>query len=100
MLEAHGSGRERMSPRENAAAKARRLLTEGRVTITRVDGSAVDAIVRGDSGFHLVQHRPGSWTCPCDAVGALCSHVKAVRLVTAPVGPVMLAPDVMIGGTA
>jgi hypothetical protein len=83
--------------RENAASKARRLLSEGRVTITRVNGPEVDAIVHGDSGFYLVRHRPGWWSCPCDAIGALCSHVQAVRLVTAPVGPLVLAPDLMVG---
>ena len=48
--------------REDAAAKARRLLAEGRATIVRAIGPEVDAVVRGDSsGIYRVQHRPGSW---------------------------------------
>ena len=87
-------------PREIAASKARRLLVEGRVVVVGVDGTEVDAIVRGDSSYYLVQHRPGSWTCPCEAIRALCSHVRAVLLVTALVGPLVLDPDLVIGGTA
>ena len=87
-------------PREIAASKARRLLVEGRVVVVGVDGTEVDAIVRGDSNYYLVQHRPGSWTCPCEAIRALCSHVRAVQLVTALVGPLVLDPDLVIGGTA
>lgn len=72
-------------PRENAAAKAKRLLGEGRVLLTRVVDREVDAIVRGDSGeFYAVSHRPGSWICPCAALSGACSHVQALMLVTAP----------------
>jgi uncharacterized Zn finger protein len=71
--------------RENAAVKARRLLTEGRVTITRVDGRDVEAVVRGDSAMsYTVRHADGSWTCtPCPARGR-CSHTMAIMLVTQP----------------
>lgn len=83
--------------RENAAAKARRLLAEGRVSITRVDGAEINALVRGDSaGLYLVQHRPGWWTCPCDAISTLCSHVQAVMLVTVVPGTWVAASDVMV----
>lgn len=83
--------------RENAATKARRLLTEGRVTITRVDGAEINALVKGDSaGMYLVQHRPGWWTCPCDAISTLCSHVQAVMLVTVVPGSWVAASDVMV----
>ena len=88
--------------RENASAKARRLLTEGRVIVTRVDGRHVDAIVRGDSGaVYSVRHLPGHWSCSCTAAPyARCSHLRAVQLITAPAGPVVLAPDLMVGETA
>jgi uncharacterized Zn finger protein len=83
--------------REPASVKARRLLLEGRVLVTRVDRRVVDAIVRGDSGeFYAVSHRPGAWTCTCPA-RSRCSHVQALMLVTAPVGPQILAPDLMVG---
>lgn len=83
--------------RENAAVKARRLLGEGRLLITRVDGREVDAICRGDSGeFYSVSHRPGHWACTCPAL-TRCSHMQALMLVVAPVGRVILSPDVMAG---
>jgi hypothetical protein len=85
--------------RENAAAKARRLLAESRVAVTKVTGPEIDAIVRGDSArMYLVQHRPGWWTCPSDAVSALCSHVQAVQLVTVVPGTWIASPDLMVGG--
>lgn len=89
-------------PRENAATKAERLLAAGRVVVTYVDGRTVDAIVKGDSGaLYLVKHLPGQWSCSCDhAPFGRCSHLRAVQLITAPAGPVVLAPDLMVGGTA
>ena len=71
--------------RENARAKARRLLGEGRLVIVETRGRWVRAEVRSDSGDFLeVIHDAGSWTCPCAARGE-CSHILACRLVTAPV---------------
>jgi hypothetical protein len=73
--------------REDAAAKARRLLTEGRVTIARVDGREVAAIVRGDTAMtYRVWHRDGAWADDCPARTVSCSHIRAVQLVTQPVG--------------
>ena len=73
-------------PRESAITKARRLLGEGRVIVTRLDGRSVDAVVRGDSAeLYSVTHRSGSWACDCAALGR-CSHVQALMLVTLPVG--------------
>jgi hypothetical protein len=67
--------------RENAQAKARRLLTEGRVTLRRFGPDAIVARVRGDSAReYLVVWDPTGWHCPCDAAGR-CSHVLAVQLV-------------------
>jgi hypothetical protein len=44
---------------ENAAAKSRRLLAEGRVTVLRVDGNIVEATMRGDSAaVYHVGHDP------------------------------------------
>jgi uncharacterized Zn finger protein len=86
--------------RETAASKARRLLVEGRVIVTRVDGRKVTALVRGDSeGFHVVEHDAGRWSCDCSALGA-CSHRLALQLITAPVGRLVLSENVMIGGAA
>jgi hypothetical protein len=86
--------------RESAHDKARRLLVEGRVVVTRVEGTHIDATVRGDSAsFYSVRHRCGSWSCTCPALGA-CSHRLAVQLVTAPSGSWIASPDhmVQVGG--
>ena len=68
---------------ENAATKARRLLTEGRVTVLRVDRDVVDASVRGDSAavYHVSHDPTRGWRCDCPAYRSCCSHVKAVQLV-------------------
>jgi hypothetical protein len=72
-----------VSSRENAAAKARRLLVEGRVRITGVAPYQVSAVVRGDSAaVYDVRYDGRSWSCACDAYSTLCSHVQAVMLVT------------------
>lgn len=70
--------------RENSAAKARRLLWEGRVAIVRVSEGYVLGAVRGDSAqIYTVKLVAGYWSCTCEARSA-CSHVKAVQLVTVP----------------
>jgi hypothetical protein len=67
--------------RENAALKARRLLTEGRLTIRTIGPDAIVAKVRSDSAReYLVCWDPAGWHCPCSAVGS-CSHILAVMLV-------------------
>jgi uncharacterized Zn finger protein len=68
-------------PREDAAAKGRRLLTEGRVTLHHVDGREVIASVRGDSArIYSAGFRGHAWYCDCAALGR-CSHVVALMLV-------------------
>jgi hypothetical protein len=69
--------------RENVRAKATRILTEGRVTIKRVDPSGVVALVRGEAGFYIVTHDGARWRCSCEAVGR-CSHAVAVQMVAPP----------------
>lgn len=83
-------------PRENAHDKAKRLLAEGRVVITRVEGTHIDATVRGDSAsFYSVRHRSGSWSCSCPALGP-CSHRLAVQLITVASGSWIASPDCMV----
>lgn len=74
--------------RESAADKAQRLLTEGRVTIRRVDDRGVMADVRGDSGVHSVLFDPRAemWSCDCEARGR-CSHIQAVTAVVVAIVP-------------
>lgn len=71
--------------RENAATKARRLLTEGRVTVLIRDRVHLEAVVRGDSGIeHRVAHDfTAGWTCDCEATAfkSSCSHVQALQLI-------------------
>lgn len=68
-------------PREDARAKAIRMLGEGRVTISFVGENEIVAGVRGDSARrYVVRWSPSGWSCDCDAVGK-CSHIRAVQLV-------------------
>jgi hypothetical protein len=87
--------------RENAALKARRYLSEGRVVLTRVEPGRVEAYVRGDGRIYSAGFAAGLWLCDCPALSQSCCHLRALRLVTAvdlaPVGspnwPASSAPD-------
>jgi uncharacterized Zn finger protein len=69
-------------PREDAQTKARRLVSEGRVTIRRIRDDLIAAHVRGDTAeVYAVTLEPDGWSCGCPALGR-CSHVRAVQLVT------------------
>lgn len=72
--------------RENAAAKARRLLTEGRLRVLSVDEASATASAecRGDSGltYSVGWDEAGRWFCSCEAKGR-CSHLIALQLVVA-----------------
>ena len=71
--------------RENARTKGLRLLTEGRLTVERVDNEArvIVAHCRGDSGdvYPLGYHPRTGWLCRCEARGR-CSHLWALQTVT------------------
>ena len=70
--------------RENASVKGRRLLTEGRLIVERVDGDRIVASCRGDSGaVYALGYDPArqEWRCTCPARG-YCSHLVALQLVT------------------
>lgn len=68
--------------REDAHMKARRMLSEGRVTIRGLSDDLIRAEVRGDSARRYdVSWTPAGWSCPCDAALTRCSHVQAVQLV-------------------
>ena len=68
--------------REDARARAVRLLAERRVLIARVLPTSVLAYVRGDSGeLRTVNWDPRrGFRCSCPAVG-FCSHGHAVASV-------------------
>ena len=72
--------------RESVQEKALRLLTQGRLRVTKVDGDLVQAECRGDSGkVYELGHDNGHWNCSCPARTA-CSHLTALWLVTAVAG--------------
>jgi uncharacterized Zn finger protein len=70
--------------RENAAAKARRLLVEGRVRVlcASEDDGYVNAEVRGDSAsvYTVSYEADAGWHCDC-ATRGVCSHIRALQLV-------------------
>jgi uncharacterized Zn finger protein len=69
--------------RENAAARGRRYLAEGRLVVARVDEKAIVATCRGSGEVHDVTWFSGrGWACTCPARGT-CSHLVALQLVTA-----------------
>ena len=72
---------------ENAEQKGRRLLTEGRLTITMlVQRGTVLAECKGDSGaVYQLKYEPRfkEWSCSCPALGKRCSHLVSLKLVVA-----------------
>ncbi len=69
--------------RETAAAKARRYVVEGRLTVLEVGPQVVRAVCLGDGQVYWLGWWRGSWGCTCDAsqFRATCSHLLALRLV-------------------
>lgn len=66
--------------KETLAEKARRYLTEGRLTIEFVDGERILASCRGTDDVYEVGYRPGGWYCTCPSFTG-CSHLTALQLV-------------------
>jgi len=71
-----------MTSRETIGAKARRYLAAGALTVIRVDGDVVDAVIEADTGTYQLGHDPArGWHCTCPGRGR-CSHTFALQLVT------------------
>jgi hypothetical protein len=70
--------------RESAAAKADRLLLEGRLVVTHAGPGRVVARCRGEGTIHRLGYQSGFWTCSCPVRTDACSHLRALRRVTAP----------------
>lgn len=69
--------------RENAHAKAKRYLHEGRLVVERVDRRAVIATARGDGQLYRLGWTPAQgWVCTCLARGRCC-HLIALGSVVA-----------------
>ena len=73
-----------MSP-ENAAAKGRRYVSEGRLVLRQFDEHAgtVQADVRGGGAIYSCGRDERGWFCNCAAVTDNCCHLHALRLVVA-----------------
>jgi hypothetical protein len=85
--------------RENAMARGRRLVAEGRLVVARVDDVQVRAVCRGDSGqVHEVGYDPDAgWHCDCEA-RTRCGHLYALQLVVlAPGGSFEYVADRLTG---
>lgn len=72
-------------PRETKTLKAERYLLEGRVIVTDANRALVAARVRGDGAVYRTGWRDGLWSCSCphQASSTDCSHVAALKRVTA-----------------
>lgn len=71
-------------PRENASAKAARLLAEGRLIVHRAGPDTTSATCRGEGTVHRLGYLGGTWWCSCRVRTDVCSHLIALRRVTAP----------------
>jgi hypothetical protein len=61
--------------REDAATKARRYVSEGRLTIRLVNAEEIRAQARGDGAVYELGFLPGrGWWCECPAVTDRCGH--------------------------
>lgn len=69
--------------RESKTTKARRLLSQGKLTVVEARPDRVHAFVVGDTGIRSVRYRNGIWSCDCPALRS-CSHQIATRLVSQP----------------
>jgi hypothetical protein len=70
--------------RENALAKGRRYVSEGRLVIRSLDedGGTAQADCRGDGAIYTLGYDDLGWFCSCAALGR-CAHLHALGLVTA-----------------
>jgi uncharacterized Zn finger protein len=70
--------------RENAEAKARRYLAEGRLQVERVEHDLVLVHCLGDEGDRYSVRWDSErklWRCNCPAFGPRCAHVLALARV-------------------
>jgi hypothetical protein len=68
--------------REDAATKARRYITEGRLHVLLVHRDRIIAECHGDGAIWHPTYVRGAWRCNCPAGGARnCAHLRALRLV-------------------
>jgi hypothetical protein len=70
--------------REDAAAKAKRYLTEARVRVLACDeeDGTICAEVRGDGRIYASGRDESGWFCDCAAKTDNCAHLRALRLIS------------------
>jgi uncharacterized Zn finger protein len=73
---------ETVMPPENAEAKGRRYLLEGRLHVRAVTDRHIAATCRGDGEIYYLSGDEQGWSCSCPAATLRCSHLVALRLVT------------------
>lgn len=68
--------------REDAQAKGRRYVSEGRLVVDHVNGDAVHATCRGNGAAYELGHDiVNGWWCTCEAK-TTCAHLHALMAVT------------------
>lgn len=70
-------------PRESAYDKGSRLLAEGRVIVLEASRHGVAARIRGEGHLYLTRWSFGTWSCTCPNPRPTCSHIAALKRVTA-----------------
>ena len=68
-------------PREDALAKGRRYVAEGRLHVRLADSTGIRATCRGQGELYNLGFHRGGWYCDCPAK-TLCAHLVALQLVT------------------
>lgn len=69
--------------RENAYDKGSRLLAEGRIVVLECGRYGIAAHVRGEGAVYVTRFGFGSWSCTCPALRPTCSHIAALKRITA-----------------
>lgn len=69
--------------RENAEAKSRRYLAEGRIVLAVVKDNLVLGTARGDGRMWRFGYKSGVWWCHCPARSDQCCHLRAARKIVA-----------------
>lgn len=70
-------------PRESAYDKGSRLLAAGALILLEVGRYGVIANVRGEGHLYRTAWQFGTWSCTCPNPRPTCSHIAALKRVTA-----------------
>lgn len=69
--------------RESAYDKGSRLLAEGRVIVREASRYGFIASVRGEGHVYDTRWQFGTWSCTCAAHQPTCSHIAALKRISA-----------------